>query len=266
MQVELVAKCKPLKDRQDCYQTFRDVFVDVKSPLELVAFEVTGTDDVSIKASVTQNGKQTEIQGEGNGPIAAYMNSLNSLYGGDLKLQMYSERDIHAGAGATAEAVCFISISHKDGPVAFGAGINANTTRAALLAVTAASNRALSAENSVTPRNEPLESIVSISAKVHFGGETKLVLGSGNGPVAAFVSGMQTYYDCAKDMHLQKYSQVARINAGSANRKGSSAEAICAISLSMGGKTRYGVGLDANTNHASAKALLSAMTLISKLS
>merc|ERR1712176_56569 len=198
--------------------------------------------------------------------MGAYMNSLNSLYCGDLKLQMYSERDISVGAGATAEAVCFISISHKDGRGAFGAGINVNTTRAALLAVTAAANRALSAENGVASQNEPLESIVSISAKVHLGGETKSILGSGNGPVAAFISGMRTYYEEAKDIHLQKYSQVARISAGSSNRKGSSAEAICAISLSMGGKTRYGVGIDANTNHASAKAVLSAMTLISKLS
>jgi len=132
--------------------------------------------------------------------------------------------------------------------------------------VTAAVNRALSAENGFADQNEPLESIVSISAKVHFKGETKSILGSGNGPVAAFISGMRTYYEEAKDIHLQKYSQVARISAGSSNRKGSSAEAVCAISLTMGGKTRYGVALDENTNHASAKAVLSAMTLISKLS
>jgi len=71
---------------------------------------------------------------------------------------------------------------------------------------------------------------------------------------------MRTYYDEAKDLMLHDYSQSAR----GASKTGASIEAVCTIACSLGKdrKKRFGVGLDVNTNTASAKAVLSALSLL----
>jgi len=96
------------------------------------------------------------------------------------------------------------------------------------------------------------------SAHIQRGGTKRSIEGSGNGPVAAFVSGLKQYFTELQDMKLVDYSQTAR----GANKTGHESEAVCAIACSLGGKKRYGMGLDVNTNTASVKAVLSAMSLL----
>jgi len=260
LQVELVTMCKPLKDRADCHQMFRSNFVDVKSPVELLEYEVGASKfnaECSISATVKIDNKRKVIEGKGNGPIDAYLCALNAMYNGGLKLQSYEQHDIqHCSA---AEAICYISISHGDGTPEFGAGINANTTHASLIALTAAANKALSKKGAHEPV-EAVESLCSISATIQYKGQNKSILGSGTGPVAAFVSGVRTYYDETKDLTLMDYSQSAR----GVSKCGANSEAVCTIACSLGPdkKKRYGVGLDVNTNTASAKAVLSSLSLL----
>merc|ERR1711990_1092765 len=40
LQVELVSMCKPLTDRADCHQMFRKNFVDVKTPIDLLEYDI----------------------------------------------------------------------------------------------------------------------------------------------------------------------------------------------------------------------------------
>eukprot|EP00929_Paragymnodinium_shiwhaense_P008877 TRINITY_DN112858_c0_g1_i1.p1 TRINITY_DN112858_c0_g1~~TRINITY_DN112858_c0_g1_i1.p1 ORF type:complete len:753 (-),score=200.06 TRINITY_DN112858_c0_g1_i1:151-2409(-) len=263
MQIELVGLCKPLKDRQDCYQTFLDNYVNVKKPVDLVEYEVSGAESVTIKATVVMDGKRKEIVGKGNGPIDAYMAALNESYGKKLQLKSYEEHDVQHGSSG-ADAVCVISIANGDGAARYGAGISANTTKASLHAVTAAVNRAVSLKTEQGETHEAFESLCSIAATVKHNGQEKKILGSGNGPVAAFISGVKTYFEVAKDLKLLDYSQSAR----GASKSGEASEAVCAICCALGSdkkKRRYGIGLDVNTTTASAKAILSSVSILVKL-
>merc|ERR1711972_5726 len=259
LQIELVTMCKPLKDRNDCYQTFLDNFVAVKTPLDLVEYEVSGTLDVTITATVQVDGKRKTLTGKGNGPIDAYLQALNTLYENDLTIHSYGANVADQEATAHAGALCYISCSFKDQVAKFGVGMKPNTTHASLVAVTSAANRALSVNGS-SESSDTFDSLCSISATIQHNGEKKAILGSGNGPVAAFISGLRTYYDEAKELKLLDYTQSAR----GVSKAGHNSEAVCAIACSLGeNKKRYGMGLDVNTNTASAKAILSALTLLS---
>jgi 2-isopropylmalate synthase len=260
LQVELVTMCKPLRDRADCHQMFRSNFVDVKAPLELLEYDV-GADklgaDVTISATIKVDSKRKVIEGKGNGPIDAYLTALGTLYDG-LKLQSYGQNDIqHCSA---SEAICYISVSRKDSAPAYGVGINANTTHASLIALTGAVNRALSGAHVANEQRDTFESLCSVEAHIQHKGQKKSILGSGNGPVAAFVSALKTYYDEAKELKLVDYQQSAR----GASKTGHNSEAVCTIACSLGSakKRKFGVGLDVNTNTASAKAVLSSLSLL----
>jgi hypothetical protein len=259
LQSEFVALCKPLQNAEDCYKMFHDSFVKLTSPLKLLDFTVdNGTETITVRADVEVAGERKSISGTGNGPIAAYLQALNTLNDKELSLQSYSQQNLEQSE--SSEAICYISMQRKDGPLAWGVGIHTNTTTASLHAVTVAACRALSTKDDV-PQVEPLDSLCSISATIEKDGEVKSILGSGNGPVSAFISGIKTYYYSeAKGLSLHNYSQTAR----SASKAGEHSESVCAIACSLGDKTKkkYGVGLDSNTNTASAKAILSSLTLL----
>ena len=77
------------------------------------------------------------ITGEGNGPIATFVNALESL-GVDVRVLDYTEHAIGAGAGARAAA--YVEAA-SDGRVLWGVGVDANILTASLYAVVSAVNR-----------------------------------------------------------------------------------------------------------------------------
>jgi len=260
LQSELVSICKPLKDRAGCYQALRQTLVDVKGPVEMVEYTLAGVSEVTFNGTLSlEGGTRKTVTGKGNGPIDAYVHALNELYQGALKLQSYAQHDLQHCS--EAEALCYISVSYSQGLPKFGCGINSNTTMASMQALTVAVNRTLLSQGEAPEPLEQLETLCTIKATVQHQGVTKNIIGSGTGPVAAFVSGMRTFFDEAKNLQLLNYSQIARAVATTAHNS----EAVCCIccSLGSGSKVRcFGVGLDVNTNTASAKALLSSLTLL----
>ncbi|WJY67106.1 2-isopropylmalate synthase [Corynebacterium auris] len=129
---------------KNMWDIFAGTYLDLDSPLELIDFEVAGTDsegaDSTVTARVVYDGAQREIHGTGNGPIAAFAQALESL-GIDFEVQDYSQRS--RSAGDDADAACYI-YAEVDGATAWGAGIAASTTRASLKAIVSAVNRGLS--------------------------------------------------------------------------------------------------------------------------
>ena len=128
---------------KNMWDIFASTYLDLDSPLELVDYEVTGAasdeDDSAIQANVIFNGEAREINGTGNGPIAAFANALESL-GIDFEVQDYSQRS--RTAGDDADAACYI-YADIDGTNAWGVGIAGSTTRASLKAIVSAANRGL---------------------------------------------------------------------------------------------------------------------------
>jgi 2-isopropylmalate synthase len=93
-----------------------------------------------ITATVKKNGMDVVIEGEGNGPIDAYVNALKKDSGKDIKVFSYSEHSV--GGGSDASAIAFVE-TEVDGKHLYGIGQDPNIVSASLIAVTCAVNRAI---------------------------------------------------------------------------------------------------------------------------
>lgn len=96
-------------------------------------------EDVHLTVSISDRGEIHELTGQGNGPIAAFSNILQS-HGVDVFVLDYFEHALSAGGDASAAAYLECTI---DGEVFWGVGIDPNTTTASLKAVVSAINRAI---------------------------------------------------------------------------------------------------------------------------
>jgi len=96
-------------------------------------------EDVHLTVKILDRGEMKELVGQGNGPIAAFCNILQT-YGVDVRVLDYYEHALSAGGDASAAAYLECSIGSE---VFWGVGIDPNTTTAALKAVVSAINRAI---------------------------------------------------------------------------------------------------------------------------
>ncbi|WP_306460702.1 alpha-isopropylmalate synthase regulatory domain-containing protein, partial [Mycobacterium avium] len=85
----------------------------------------------SISATVKINGEQTEINGTGNGPLAAFVHALAGV-GFDVAVLDYSEHAMSSGDDAQAAAYVEASVN---GRTVWGVGIAPSITTASLRAV-----------------------------------------------------------------------------------------------------------------------------------
>jgi 2-isopropylmalate synthase len=128
---------------KEMWDVFADEYLRPVRPLErvrqrVIAAETDGGTD-SIEATVRVEGVETEIRGEGNGPLAAFVNALATV-GIDVAVLDYSEHAMSAGEEAKAAAFVEASIN---GRTVWGVGIATSITSASLRAVVSAVNRAM---------------------------------------------------------------------------------------------------------------------------
>lgn len=96
--------------------------------------QITEQDDgrVTVKADVQHAGRSHRLQGQGNGPVDAFVDGLRALTGTDLEVLDYHQHAIGGGAQARAAAYLELRIA---GATRFGVGIDANTSTASMKAV-----------------------------------------------------------------------------------------------------------------------------------
>ena len=97
-----------------------------------------------LTAVIEENGARREIQGSGNGPIAAFVDALRKDCGIDIKVHDYHEHAV--GAGADAKAVAYVEAEAADGTIYWGVGQHPNIVVACLQAVVSAANQMVAAE------------------------------------------------------------------------------------------------------------------------
>lgn len=95
-----------------------------------------GTDALTVEAVV--DGEDAVLTGVGNGPLAAFIDSLAAI-DVDVRVLDYSEHTLSEGAGAQAAAYVECAIGDT---VMWGVGVDANIVRASIKAVVSAVNRA----------------------------------------------------------------------------------------------------------------------------
>jgi len=124
----------------DIYRLFASEYLAVAGPLVLRSQKTESVrEGVLLEARIERDGVERQIEGRGNGPVAAFVDALRAL---DLELRVADYREHSVGSGADAQAIAFVEIAGPDGVPAFGAGRHGNIVSACLQAVVSAVNRA----------------------------------------------------------------------------------------------------------------------------
>jgi 2-isopropylmalate synthase len=92
----------------------------------------------ALTVNVYVDGELRTLQGEGNGPIAAFVSAVNAI-GFDVRVLDYAEHALSSGGDAIAAAYVECAVGEQ---VLWGVGFDANIVTASLRAVISAVNRA----------------------------------------------------------------------------------------------------------------------------
>jgi 2-isopropylmalate synthase len=115
-------------------------YIERRSPYELIHFHADGVKgEISCRASLVKDGKEWKVTGNGNGPIAAFVDALIQSGAPVFEVSSYSEHSL--GSGSEASAIAYIQIKQPDGRTTFGAGIDTSIEFASIKAVLSALNR-----------------------------------------------------------------------------------------------------------------------------
>jgi 2-isopropylmalate synthase len=125
------------------WQTFQAEYLERRTPFELVDYREEGGRDVKdrLVAVVRQDGVERSIEGQGSGPIDAFVDALRGHCGVSLRVSDYREHAV--GSGADARAVAYVEVETAEGRTLFGVGLHPNIVEASLEAVVSAVNRSL---------------------------------------------------------------------------------------------------------------------------
>jgi 2-isopropylmalate synthase len=119
---------------------FWDEYVGRESPWRLNHFHADGVDGVfRCRASLEREGVELQATGEGNGPIAAFVQALVVAGAPEFAVASYREHDLGSGSGASA--IAYIQIRCEDGRTRWGAAVDTNIELAGVKAVVSALNR-----------------------------------------------------------------------------------------------------------------------------
>ena len=124
----------------DLRDMFWKEYVERTAPWHLTDFDVEGKPGaIRCRATVSRNGVPSQLTGEGNGPIAAFVHALASSGAPSFEITHYSEHAL--GTGSDASAIAYIQVKTADGRKTFGTGVDTSIELAGINAVLGALNR-----------------------------------------------------------------------------------------------------------------------------
>jgi 2-isopropylmalate synthase len=129
--------------KEEVKAIFDKAYIDQEGPLVLKQIVESSysreTGRSAWKAIVAYDGVERAIEGEGSGPIDAFVAALASLGAERFDILSFHEEALSKGAGATALA--FVEIEGRGGRRAWGCGIDPSIADAGVRAVASAYNR-----------------------------------------------------------------------------------------------------------------------------
>ena len=133
---DLVDKLGREVSGQELKEMFWKEYVDRSEPWQLQDFAVESKAGVTrCTASLLHGGKELTLHGEGNGPIAAFVQALSQHSARPVEVSHYSEHSL--GTGAAAQAIAYIQLNG----CTFGVGVDTSIELASIKAVLGALNR-----------------------------------------------------------------------------------------------------------------------------
>ncbi|MFL6182696.1 MAG: 2-isopropylmalate synthase [Actinomycetes bacterium] len=124
---------------EQMWQIFEAEYLAATGPLQLNAVHTSSAkgERDALRVGMYVDGERRELEGNGNGPIAAFVDALSSI-GRDVRVLDYAEHAMSAGGDAKAAAYLECAI---DGQVLWGVGVDPNILTASLKAIVSALNR-----------------------------------------------------------------------------------------------------------------------------
>lgn len=123
----------------DLWTIFRKEFgMDAQQAPQYRIEEADGV--VTLNAKLQWNGQECNLQGQGTGPIDAFVQALSDATGHSVRVMNYSEHAV--GEGANAQAVAYVEVRVDDSHTVFGVGMDANIVSASIRAILSGLRRA----------------------------------------------------------------------------------------------------------------------------
>lgn len=131
---------------QEVFALFEKEYLQVRDPYELKSYRLNEENDVNRHTVVHFEGnlrfkhEDHIIKGEGNGPIDAFFNALQTVGIRDYAFLSYQEHAV--SVGADSKAISYIALKAPDGDTVFGVGLDNNISLASIQGIICAINRA----------------------------------------------------------------------------------------------------------------------------
>jgi 2-isopropylmalate synthase len=129
--------CKSVSDKEhkelkvdDVLHVFTENYLDVPNAIRVTGFEFereNGT--VKIDITFSQDGRETDLEAEGNGSLNAINNALKAYTGAEYTLQVYAQHSMQ-GEGSRSVAASYIGLETEDGEMYWGAGTHTDVIKA----------------------------------------------------------------------------------------------------------------------------------------
>jgi 2-isopropylmalate synthase len=153
MQIEFSAVVQKVTDEtgrelsaSDLWQIFSEEYLGPQAPLALLGHESShrsaqgDTGEINqLRATMRVNGQEHVLQGDGSGPIDAFVAALSEDLGRSIEIMDYHEHAI--GSGADARAASYVELRVDKGRPVHGAGMSPDIVTASLKAIVSALNR-----------------------------------------------------------------------------------------------------------------------------
>jgi 2-isopropylmalate synthase len=137
----------------DLRAVFDAEYADPAPELDQVKIDELGAGQVRVQARVSTRFGWHAVDGQGNGPLDAFVAGVQAACGTSIHVLDYHEHAL--GSGAQARAAAYLELRIGESRTLFGVGIDANLTHASMKAVVSGLNRALhSASTSTAPAVE----------------------------------------------------------------------------------------------------------------
>jgi 2-isopropylmalate synthase len=95
---------------------------------------------VAISGEFQVHGETRSLNGEGTGPIDAFVGALSEATGRSIRVLNYAEHAV--SAGANAQAAAYVELRIDDEHVVYGVGMDANIVSASISAIVSGLERA----------------------------------------------------------------------------------------------------------------------------
>jgi 2-isopropylmalate synthase len=150
LQVDFAQKVQAIADARggeltagELMDAFRAHYLDVTAPYELLSYtHSSGEEEDRLVARMRVDGEEVEVEGAGNGPIAALVHGIERRFGIEVDVREYHEHAMSKGEDATAAAYVEADVGEE---AFWGVGIHPSIVTASLRAVVNSVNRATAA-------------------------------------------------------------------------------------------------------------------------